>query len=249
MGSIIRREIKDNLGDQLRGVRHLVRALGSDTAKSPAAKPPLPAMPPELNSLFGKTFRTMDRVMTTLESMVMPLFSPDQAGREFKSFDFYFGAAKGIEHSVVEVMTADLYEALKRVSTQIEPNPLILKGRTMLASKDLIANARSERWNVYQIQWGCAALFHALTRHQPLICDVDEREKAAWKLYGAVSLLFGLAVSDRLVGKSIGLYIHEAIMICGSHRDIFLAASKEGANPDVLASACSSLLRQLHQGR
>ena len=242
MLSTIRRELKDNLGDQLRGFRHLIRALG-DTSDSAVSRQHLPPVPLELDRIFGRTFQTVDGVMTTLETIVSPL-RPSQSGEPtFADFDFYFPQANPT--GKVEARLADeLYAVLKLVAETVRPNQLILKTRVAAAAKHVLSTPRLNV-TVDDVPQCCADLFLALVKHDPMVANTENADADSVKHYAALALLFGLAVSKRLGEGQMRSCVHDAILMCSLRADVFNAAASTGQKTEALVHIFASLLRHL----
>lgn len=245
MLSTIKRELKDNLGDQLRGFHHLIRTLGSGRPEISIAKQPLPPVPPELDRFLGKTFQTMDGVMTTLQSIATPFRHGRATGAGFRDFDGYFGAGNGMQLRNDEALSSDMYAALKRIVEAAGVDRFILKARMGIVCRSLISTSRTEQWRMDDLSECCATLFLALMRDRPIVDTADESDEETWKLYAALSLVFGLAVSGRLEATELQSFAQDAFLFCNLRRDAFLEAARAGSKTDALLKTYGSLLRHL----
>lgn len=243
MLSTIRRELKDNLGDQLRGFRHVIRTLGSETPESGLVKQHLPPMPPELDRLFGKTFHALDDMFITLDVILSPLRPSQSDNPHFSGVDFYFNRAKA-SGSVQAVLTDELYTVLKQVAHHVRPNQLILKARMAGVSKALLSLPRPGDPVATNIEQCCADLFLSLVQHDPMVAAASTKHES-WKQYAAVSLLFGLALSKRLGEERLQPYLHDAILMCGLRAEVFTDAAHVGKTTEALLGVYASLLRHL----
>jgi hypothetical protein len=233
MPSSVGRELKRSVGDRLRGVRYLVRVLGSDQQRSRLAPPALPdVLPPEFDRLLGKTFRAVDNVMTAVETTIRP---PAGAFRGFIPLDAYAAA----EHH--GILQEDIYKALKATASIGKSHHLILKSRVA----DVQADMLSRRCALETREERCVEMLLALTRRSPL---VDMREDAggsqALKHYVAVALLFGLA-GERLPESEALLLAEDALLLANTRLDILSANLKAGKSRELLVSTLAVLLGHL----
>lgn len=239
----IRRELKDNLGDQLRGIRQLVRSLSSDAPDTTHGNSPLPPLPPELQRLVGSTFHTVDGVMTTLQTIAMPFRQRQDIG--FGHFNRYFGTGEAA-HNRDEALADSLYGTLKAVASAVTMNELILKARIADVSKRMIAAQGSQKWTSDDLSECCATLYTLLTKTRPMVTVGGGENKQAWKLYAAVSLVFGLTLSEKLANSEILSFAQQdALVICDLRAKVFMDAATSNAASDALVNTFASLLRHL----
>ncbi len=245
MLSTIRRDLKDNIGDQFRGFRHLIHTLSSDAPAISVANQPLPPLPAELSRLVGGTLQTVDGVMTTLQSLVTPLRDLRSPEAGFREFSYYFGAAGGMASGDEEELTDDLYAALKLITKGVGPARLILKARVTAAARQVMTASRSERWTVDDLGTCCATVFVAFVKHEPIASIGNAHDSETWKLYAALSLAFALSISDRLTGSEFQSFTPDAIRVCNLRSEVFQEAIRSGSKTDALVKTCTSLLKHL----
>lgn len=229
----VARELKKSVGDQLRGVRHLVRLLGSDVQRPHLAPPVLPSALPEVDRILGKTFRVVDNVMSAVETTVRP---PATSFRGFLPLEDY----SLLPHH--DAFQEDIYRGLKSTVAIARSNELILKSRLAAVEADVttvinLSHRREER---------SAVFLRSLVRRVPLV-DVcgDMNSPRVLKQYIALSLLFGLANKDRLSEAEASSLVEDAFLLANTRIEI-IVKSLIGQNADgQLVSTLGILLDHL----
>lgn len=228
MPSSVGKELKQSVGDQLRGVRYLVRMLGSETQRPSLA----PSALPEFDRLLGKTFRAVDNVMRAVETTVRPSTG---AFRGFLPLEDY-AAQRG------DALQEDLYKGLKAVAAIARSNQLILKSRIADIQADMIGcHAVSESQ-----EKRCAELLVALVRRNPLV-DVAESAGTplVLKQYIALALLFGLGKAGRLPEGEMSFLAEDALLLASTRLDTIAGNLKAGKPKEPLAATLAVLLGHL----
>lgn len=226
-------EIKQSFGDQLRGMRYLVRMLGSDEQRPGLAPPALPEALPEIDRLLGKTFRAVDSVLSVVETAAASVRSSPSDFKRFAPFETYTTARDG------DKLQEDLYLGLKAVATKQKPNQLILKSR-LFGAKDALAKSIDSSSTPHEVSVGIL-LF--LVQRDPLMdLHVDVRDTGKLKQYVAVALLFGLSASrDFQPGEAASL-IEDSLLLAGSRIGPLSKEIKTGSNKANLATSLAALL-------
>lgn len=153
----ISEEIRINLKDRLRDVRHVVRRHRHDSAANPARQPDEPAIPSPLRGiegLLGRAASVFDDAMSIAETLV-PHERPSEA-EATKGFAAYFPAAEG--HSPLageRAFRRDMYYLVKAVLARRRIEGALIHEAALTAAHaalrrkrgDLIAElARREDW-------------------------------------------------------------------------------------------------------
>ncbi|MXN54343.1 hypothetical protein GR158_24910 [Shinella sp. AETb1-6] len=232
MSSSVGKDLKQSVGDQLRGVRYLVRMLGSDAQRPHLAPPALPEALPQFDRLLGKTFRAVDSVMSAVETTVRPSAG---AFRGFLPLEDYAAHQSG-------ALQEDIYKGLKAIAAIARSNQLILKGRVADIQADMVRrctmSARTEE--------RCAELLVALVRCNPL---VDVREDAGMPLvlkqYVALALLFGLANKGRLPEEEASSLVEDALLLASTRLETIEGHLKVEKPREPLAATFAVLLGHL----
>ncbi|MGP4753917.1 hypothetical protein [Agrobacterium pusense] len=227
------RDLKTNVGDQLRGVRHLVRLLGSDVQRPHLAPPVLPEALPDMDRLLGKTFRVVDNVISAVETTVRP---PAVSFRGFLPLEDYRVSRHG------DGLEDDLYRGLKATVAIARTDELILKSRVAgvqvdVATRFTCSNRREER---------SAMLLCSLVRRDPLVDVCGESSPAAvLKHYVTLALLFGLA-DKRRHSEEDALSLVENSYLLANTRIETIGRILKGENAErQLASTLGVLLNHL----
>lgn len=233
MHSSVARVLKQSVGDRLRGVRYIVRMLGSDAQRSYLAPPALPEALPEIDRLLGKTFRAVDNVMSAVETTVRP---PTASFRGFLPMEGYLGGNNE------DALQNDIYSGLKAVVSIAQSSHLVLKGRVGdvhadMAASRILSGRREER---------CAQFLRALARRSPLV-DMrgDTSSSLVLKEYIALALHFGLADMNRPLEKEALSLLEDAFLLANTRLDVIsenMTAEKSG---DMLVSTLGVLLDHL----
>jgi hypothetical protein len=238
------RELKRNVEDQLRGVRHLVRLLGSDDERNRLARQTLPEVPPEVEKIVGRTFRAVGGLMTAVETVAQPFRTSRSPRPDFRSFANYFGhlAPAGADAAFID----DLYRVLKLAALDTQDNSLILKTRLSGVHADMLAASRAAGGvAVPPAVDTCVALFRSLARHHPFAGPREQVQETAIHLYAAVTLVFGLtslAGSDHTDASAL---LTDALLISGARLGVFVRAADDSAETDELRKVLETLLSHL----
>lgn len=234
MPSSVGRELKRSVGDQLRGMRCLVRMLGSDAQRPGLAPPALPEVLPELDRLVGRTFRAVDTMLSTVETAVATVRPASGPFRGFAPFEAYFSAAGA------ERLQEDLYRGLKAVAAAERPNQLVLKARLAAVAADLAGERETAP------QEAGAALLRALVRRKPLVDFAEEGGAAAiLRQYVALALLFAVFLRGAPPEAEASALIEDALLIAGTRLDAISAALAPGESGDRLPSLLAGLADHL----
>ncbi|CUX58500.1 conserved hypothetical protein [Agrobacterium fabrum str. J-07] len=233
MAVSMRRELKQNVGDGLRGLRYLVHILGSDAERPKLAPPVLPGALPEIDTLMGVAFRAVGNVMCVVETAATPLRQTPVGFRGFASLQNYF-APDG-----AELFCEDLYRGLKAVSAEGHPGQLILKSRL------------PDIYRKFHIQYSatsaperlCAGLLLSLVKFAPLV-DVGGREADILRQYSALTLLFGISAAAQISREESKLIVHDAFLLASTKLDLISQAVSARSDDD-LAVIFARLMRQL----
>ncbi|ASP83075.1 hypothetical protein [Sinorhizobium meliloti] len=235
MSSSVGKDLKQCVGDQLRGVRYLVRMLGSDAQRN-LAPPALPDVLPEFDRLLGKTFRAVDSVMSAVVTTVRPSTG---AFRGFLPLEDYTAQQ-------ADALQEDIYKGLKVIAAIARSNQLILKSRVKDVQADMVGRRAMSEPREEQ----CSEFLVALVRRNPL---VDVREDAGTPLilkqYIALALLLGLANSGRLPeGEALSL-VEDALLLASTRLDTIAGHLKAEKSREPLAATLAVLLGHLAEGR
>ncbi|MGP4842318.1 hypothetical protein [Agrobacterium cavarae] len=229
----VARELKKSVGDQLRGVRHLVRLLGSDVQRPHLAPPVLPSALPEVDRILGKTFRAVDNVMSAVETTVRP---PATTFCGFSPLEDY---ALLRPHDALQ---EDIYRGLKATVAVARSNELILKSRLAAVEADVmtgivLSHRREER---------SAVLLRSLVRRGPLV-DVcgDMNSSRVLKQYIALALLLGLANRGRLSEEEASSLVEDAFLLANTRVEIIGKSLIAGKADSQLLSTLGILLDHL----
>lgn len=222
MLSSMGRDLKQNVGDQLRGVRHIVRMLGSDAQRSHIAPPALPEAMPELDRLLGRTFRTLDSVLSTVETLVAPVRGSTNPLPGFGPLAAYLGAGDGEDR-----LCDDLYNNLKAVAASRQSGLLVLKTRLGAVAEDFIRQQPG-------VEMADAALLRLFVQHKPLVNFTETTgENALLNPYIAVTLLFGLALRGDLPRSESAELVEDALLLSGTRCDAIASALKDEGNAEL----------------
>lgn len=229
----VARELKKSVGDQLRGVRYLVRMLGSDAQRPYLAPPALPDALPEIDRLLGKTFRAVDNVMSAVETTVRPSTA---SFRGFVPLEDYSRPHDD------DVLQNDIYRGLKATVSIAQSNQLVLKARVAhvqadMAASRIVSDRREER---------CAEFLRALARRSPLV-DIrgDTSSSIALKHYIALALLFGLADKDRPLEEDALSLLEDAFLLANTRLNVVTENLEPEKPGDTLVSTLGVLLDHL----
>lgn len=234
MLSSMGRDLKQNVGDQLRGMRHIVRMLGSDTQRPNIAPPALPEAMPELDRLLGRTFRTLDTVLSTVETLVAPVRGSAAPLLGFAPPAAYLEAGDGEEK-----LCDDLYHNLKAVAASRQSSLLVLKTRLGAVANDFIRQRPGA-----EIADGI--LLRLLVHHKPLVNFTETTgEKTVLNTYIAVTLLFSLALRGGLPRSETATLIEDALLLSGTRSDAIASALKGSKGDAELSSLLKGLTDRL----
>lgn len=231
MSSSVGKDLKRSVGDQLRGVRYLVRMLGSDAQRPNLAPPALPDVLPEFDRLLGKSFRAVDSVMSAVETTVRPSTGAFRGFLQLKDYT----------DQQADALQEDIYKGLKAVAAIARSNQLILKSRVAgiqadMAGRRAMSEPREE----------CAEFLVVLVRRNPL---VDVREDAGTPLvlkqYVALALLFGLATKGRLPEAEALSLAEDALLLASTRLDTIAGHLKMENSREPLAATLAVLLGHL----
>ena len=230
------KEIKQSFGDQLRGMRYLVRMLGSNERRPGFVPPALPDGLPELDRLLGKTFRAVDSVMSVVEIAAASVRPLPNDFNGFAPLEIYKAARNE------DQLQEDLYHGLKAVAANEKPNQLILKSRLYGVKGELAKCIASS--SAPQEVYVDILLF--LVERKPL---VDFREGGGdsdiLKQYVALTLLFGLASSRRLQRVEAKSLIEDSLLLAGTRIDTISKEINGGKNKKSLSKSLAALLDHL----
>ncbi|MGV3551644.1 hypothetical protein [Rhizobium sp.] len=241
------RDLKRNVEDQLRGVRHLVRLLGSDDDRNRLARKTLPEPPAELERFVGRTFRVVDGIMTAVESAAQPFRTPRPARPGFRPASVYFGSAAPADAEECRAaLVDDLYRVLKLAAQDRLDNSLLLKTRLTGVHDDLLTKARAagELAAVQPVDL-CLALFLSLARHHPFAGAPEPDQDTAIHLYAAVTLVFGLTSLGASETDDAATLLTDAMLISGARLETFVKAAREGGDTSELKKVLETLLSHL----
>jgi hypothetical protein len=227
----IGQELRQNVGDGLRGLRYLVRVLGSDAERPKFAPPALPEALPELDTLMGGAFRTVGKVMCAVETAASPLRQTSAGFRGFASLETYF-APDG-----ADAFSDDLYRGLKAVSAGKNANQLILKARLGDIRRDL----RTRYPAASAPEKVCAGLLLSLVKFNPI---VGGEEADVLKQYTALTLLFGISTAGRIPRHEVNLIVHDALLLASTRMEQVSGALAAGSHDD-LAMILARLMNHL----
>ena len=236
------RELKRNVEDQLRGVRHLVRLLGSDDERNRLARQTLPELPPEVERIVGRTFRAVGGIMTAVETAAAPFRSPRSTRPDFQPFAVYFGNP---DDEGAGAFVDDLYWVLKLAALDTHDNSLILKTRLSGVHAEMLAKSRPQGGTAAQPVDLCLALFLALARHHPFAGPREPEENTAIHLYAATTLVFGLTSLGASEQDDASALLTDALLISGARLDTFAKATREGSDTSELRKVLETLLSHL----
>ncbi|MDX3929546.1 MAG: hypothetical protein QHC90_27570 [Shinella sp.] len=230
------REIKQSFGDQLRGMRYLVRMLGSDAQRPGLAPPALPGALPELDRLLGKTFRAVDSVMSVVESAAAAVRSLPSDFKGFAPLENYKAAQD------TDQLQEDLYLGLKAVASIERPNQLILKSR-LFGLKDDLRTRIAPSGTAQEMS---AEVLLVLVRRNPLV-DLREGggEADILKQYVAVALLFGLCASGRVPQSEASSLIEDSLLLAGTRIETISTEIHSGRPKEGLVTCLAALLDHL----
>lgn len=233
------RELKRNVEDQLRGVRHLVRLLGSDDERNRIARQTLPEVPSEVEKIVGRTFRAVDGIMTAVETVAQPFRTPRSSTPDFQSFAVYFGNPTD---AGTAAFVDDLYRVLKLAALDTHDNSLILKTRLSGVHADVLATARAGTALPVDI---CLALFLSLARHHPFAGPHEPAEDTAIHMYAAVALIFGLTSLGTSRQEDASALLTDALLISGARLETFVKAVREAGDFGDVRKVLETLLSHL----
>lgn len=237
------RELKRNVEDQLRGVRHLVRLLGSDDERNRLARQTLPEVPPEVERIVGRTFRAVGDIMTAVETAAQPFRSPCSTKPDFQPFASYFG---GPGEDGAGAFVDDLYRVLKLAALDTHDNSLILKTRLGGVHADMLAKTRAAGgMAAAQPADLCLALFLSLARHHPFAGPREPAENIAIHIYAATTLVFGLTSLGASDQDDVSALLTDALLISGARLETFVKAARDGGDMGELAKVLETLLSHL----
>jgi hypothetical protein len=229
----LRQEFTHIVGDRLRGLRYVVKALGSDAERPKFAPPALPEALPEIDNFMGLAFRAVGGVMGAAETVVMPLRKTRSLFNGFSGLEQYF-AEEG-ELSFCD----DVYLCLKTVSLQKGGNQLLLKGPLQEVYREMKARITSEM----SMETLCAVFFFALLSADPM-AGRQQDEIRTIRQYLTVTLLFGLSLTGRIPREEVSLVVHDAFLLAKTRSPAIMDIVKRGSEKD-LAVSLAKLLRQL----
>ncbi|WP_139020929.1 MULTISPECIES: hypothetical protein [Agrobacterium] len=229
----IRRELKQNVGDGLRGLRYLVHILGSDAERPKIAPPVLPDALPEIDNLMGVAFRAVGNVMCLVETAGTPLRQTPAGFHGFASLQSYF-APEGLQ-----LFCDDLYEGLKAIAAEQNPSQLILKSRL----PDIYRTLHIQYSAASSPEKLCAGLLLSLVKFSPLV-DVGGREADLLRQYITLTLLFGISVTGQISREEVKLVVRDALLLAGTRMELVSEAVLAGSDND-LAVIFSKLIKQL----
>lgn len=233
------RELKRNVEDQLRGVRHLVRLLGSDDERNRLARQTLPEVPSEVEKIVGRTFRAVDGIMTAVETAAQPFRTPRSSKPDFQPFAVYFGASAD---AGAATFVDDLYRVLKLAALDMHDNSLILKTRLSGVHADVLAASRAAAAQPVDL---CQSLFLSLARHHPFAGPHEPPKDAAIHMYAAVALIFGLTSLGAARQDDASALLTDALLISGARLEAFVRAAREGTDAGELRKVMETLLSHL----
>ena len=232
MPSSVGKDLKQSVGDQLRGVRYLVRMLGSDAQRPNLAPPALPEAMPQFDRLLGKTFRAVDSVMSAVETTVRPTTG---AFRGFLPLEDYAAHQAG-------ALQEDIYKGLKAIAAIGGANQLILKSRVADVQADMVGHRAASEPQEKR----CAEFLVALVRRNPF---VDVREDAAappfLKQYIALALLFGLANKGRVPEAEASSLVEDALLLASTRLETIVGQLKTEKSKEPLTATLAVLLGHL----
>ncbi|MFB2553683.1 hypothetical protein [Ensifer soli] len=240
MRSTVGREIRDTAKDQLRGMRHLVRLLGSDEERKRLARHGLPEVPEEVDRLVGRTFRAVDGVMSLVEAAAAPFRSQAAPPPGFGTIEAYADPGE----DAAAAFSGDLYRVLKLAAGTRDPNPLILSARLAGIHRELATRAGTLA-DPGDGAGLAAALFLALSRRHPLAGPNPPEGDAEIRIHAATALIFGLTASGRLPRAEVPEIVTDALLAAGARIEIFRDAATTDTETDALDAVLRSLLAHL----
>lgn len=220
MGASVGDDIRRNVKAHLRGMRDIVRLLGSDDDRHRLAAGALPPVPEEFDRAVGRAFRLVDGVMTAVEAVAEPLRS--RAAERVRPQD---GPAGEIERALTLVAGVQgdqpaLHSAAIHAAAAAAPRRDATTGDVARA----------------------AGIFLALARAHPL-ASMPERQ--ALRLYAAAALLLiapPQATADPAEARDLA---ENALLLAGARLDVFEAAATQGSATPALVETLGRLSHHL----
>ncbi len=235
MFSSARKELKDNLSDRIRGLRCIVRALGSNEVRSRLAPTDFIGVLPAVDRVVGKTFRTIDGIMSVVESAAGPMYPISPTFNGFQQVEKY-GRTQGIQR-----LQEDLYAGLKALASVKSPNSIISKRK--LSS---VADALSMFVDKMSSGPFAAQLLFSLNRENPLVDLTGEQQETDAKIvYIALALLFGASAFSRIEQQETVSLLYDALLLAEAKMDAITPLLNDGVAPGLLAEVVEMQIRHL----